>query len=358
MFHEQLALDGTPDRAAPNRCMVQARQVFSLCTADRLLGQSRYSEIVERAVRSLRSRFLIDDGKGGCVFSVRGYGEVVDATRDTYAHAFAILALSTAYRVLDDSTLGRTVDNLLGFLDREFGDELGGYRSHDRHEATLSRSQNPQMHLLEALLAAEEAFGSGRHALRAQRLVALFRERMFNRPLGVLPETFTDCWQHMAPVTHTLWEPGHQFEWGWLLTWYARIMGGSVPPEVATMLKRAVEFGAVPGACIVDTVTGLQRPERPTYRLWPQTEFLKAMAVQTRLTPHDIRTIDDVLRGLTETFLGGPVRGCWHDRLDRHGQPASAMIPASSLYHLTMAMTEVDRLAQRLGDPEKAARTL
>ena len=348
-FHEQLTLQGLPDQSVPRRCMVQARQVFSLCTADRLNGGRRHSAVMDRGVDSLAEGYPIDAGRRGCVYSIDGAGTVVDGTRDVYAHAFVVLALSNAYRTVGDRSLIDRVDQLLAFLDEALGDPVpGSYRSHDRADADALRSQNPHMHLLEALLSAEEAFGSGRYVERAEQIVTLFQQRMFNHELGVIPESFDDTWNPLGPSEHTVWEPGHQFEWAWLLDWYSRLTGSHRLVEADRMIEQGLALGMISNAGVVDSVVGLTPPTEPTYRLWPQTEFIKALSSKTALMPHDLKALHDVLQALLDRFLSAPSPGCWIDRLDGRQHPASAFVPASSLYHLTMAMSEVDNLMARI----------
>jgi mannose-6-phosphate isomerase len=47
-------------------------------------------------------------------------------------------------------------------------------------------------------------------------------------------------------------------------------------------------------------------------------------------------------------FVGRPVPGGWIDHIDPMGRPIVAMIPASTLYHLFMAVAEAARVTLRL----------
>ena len=72
------------------------------------------------------------------------------------------------------------------------------------------RRQNPHMHLLEALLAL------GWRA-EADALVRLFHERFYDEKSGSLAELFDERWQPLATPEGRIVEPGHNFEWVWLL---------------------------------------------------------------------------------------------------------------------------------------------
>lgn len=347
LFIERTSLAGIPDVASDVRCMVQARQIYSLCTAGMISGKQEYLETALLGLDGLRRHFIIEDGRLGCYFSIHRNGEPADLRRDTYAHAFVILALAVAATAFKDPSLLRLTDNLLLFMDRELATGYpGSYLADNRTASLLERVQNPHMHLLEALLASEEASGTGRYLTRAESIVHLFQRRMFCHELGVLPEQFGPDWEQAASQMHLNWEPGHQFEWAWLLHWHASLAGSRVPDEASRLYQSGIQHG-VDGRGVVDSVRGHLTPDSATYRLWPQCEFLKAVAVQSSLTDSTVPLCTS-LSLVSDSFLGYATPGGWIDRLDASGMPASKMVPASSLYHLIMAMTEVERLSAKL----------
>jgi mannose/cellobiose epimerase-like protein (N-acyl-D-glucosamine 2-epimerase family) len=50
---------------------------------------------------------------------------------------------------------------------------------------------------------------------------------------------------------------------------------------------------------------------------------------------------------LMNAFVGRPVSGGWIDHVDPMGRPIVTMIPASTLYHLFMAVAEAARVTSR-----------
>ena len=86
-----------------------------------------------------------------------------------------------------------------------------------------------------------------------------------------------------------------------------------------------------------------------TKLLWPQTEYLKACVARAEWLN------DDAARGAIRTHLAliaksfmRPDGANWHNQLARDGKPINAPTPARVLYHLFMAVAEVDRL---IGNP-------
>ncbi|MEB3026030.1 AGE family epimerase/isomerase, partial [Parvimonas sp. M13] len=76
--------------------------------------------------------------------------------------------------------------------------------------------------LLEAALAWEEAGGDAGWSTLADRIVKLASSRFFDRDAGLLREFFSTDWSPADGLDGSLIEPGHQFEWAWLLARYAR----------------------------------------------------------------------------------------------------------------------------------------
>lgn len=347
LFVERFNMAGAPLVAVPTRCMVQARQLFSLCLAARLRGDDMWLATAAQGAHALRRLFMRDDGKDGCVFSVHPDGSTHDRTRDTYAHAFVVLCLAEAWRALREPWMLGALDNILDFLNSALSDQRRGcFVMSDSVEGRQARSQNPHMHLLEGLLAATEAVGNERYLEMAADIVDAFEGVMFRHREAILPEHFDSSWEARRDAGFIRWEPGHHFEWAWLLDWYARLARRPRSATASVLFNQATRLGWVRERGVVDEILG-EKLTSPTYRLWPQTECIKAAAClgDVELASELASDAVSVLYGL---MLSPAPPGCWHDRLDSVGNPNSSFIPASSLYHLTMAASELPRLEARL----------
>jgi hypothetical protein len=119
----------------------------------------------------------------------------------------------------------------------------------------MPRRQNPHMHLLEALLAAHDAFGDGVFFARAEELVLIFLSRFFQAGEGALPEYFDAALAPQREAGRFLVEPGHHYEWIWLLDRYAQraaAMGRPVRPDLRRVSDALFEFA---DRFAVDSVT-------------------------------------------------------------------------------------------------------
>jgi mannose/cellobiose epimerase-like protein (N-acyl-D-glucosamine 2-epimerase family) len=207
--------------------------------------------------------------------------------------------------------------------------------------AAQPRRQNPHMHLFEALLAASEAFGSEGFFSFASDLAALFATRFFQAKDGALPEYLDEALAPLREAGRFATEPGHHYEWIWLLDRFeaaAAAMGRPVDPSLRSAAEALFDFaerhGVDPSSGLV--VNGLWSDgtiSDGAFRLWPQTERLKAVA---RRRPD---RLPEVLQALERHFAG--LRpGLWIERMDAGGQPIAEPAPATSLYHLTAALTD------------------
>ncbi|WP_052401584.1 AGE family epimerase/isomerase [Muricoccus aerilatus] len=328
-FHEALDLRTLQSPEPFRRLRVAARQVYVFSQAHRF-GLTRAGEAVELGIAFLRERARRADGGYARLFDLEG--RVTDAQRDLYDHAFVLLALSSAARVLPAAPLRQEALALLRYLDGHLAHPLGGYA--EGLPPSLPRRQNPHMHLLEALLAAAEAFGDDLFLHRATGLVDLFLTRFRDPRTGSLPEYYAeDLTPEREGGRHVL-EAGHHCEWVWLLGWHARLVGErpDVAEAMAGLLRFVDRYGINPRlGTLYDELWSDGAVKAAGSRLWPQTERLKSEALRPGATATGFASAAAALR----RHLDGAPPGLWHERLDEHGRPSGEPAPASSLYHLT-----------------------
>jgi len=214
---EQLDFDGTPHLDAPRRVMVQARQIYVYALAHRRAWFSAGEALSFNAYDSMKRHYHAADGLPGWVFSIHRDGRIHDSNRDLYAHAFVLFALASIAQLTGEREPLDRAQETLAFLDQSMSASSGGYIE-SWPTPSAPRRQNPHMHLLEAVLALHEVDPSGGHLERAEALVLLAVERFIHGGSGegVLVEFFDDS---LAPLDGTDYpfEPGHHFEWVWLL---------------------------------------------------------------------------------------------------------------------------------------------
>jgi mannose-6-phosphate isomerase len=191
------------------------------------------------------------------------------------------------------------------------------------------------MHLLEALLALDALEPDPAVRALCDELFALCADRFVDRVQGCLGEVFDARWQPLAGREDRV-EPGHHFEWVWLLHGYARARGAHPEAlQLAELLNRfARRHGVDTDGLVFDALERSGRPARDSKRLWPQTEHLKALAARGERT-----ALRDTLARVVSAYVD-PATRAWREQLDRAGQVTSDALNATSVYHVVLALRE------------------
>ena len=348
-FLEELDALGAPVASQRRNTLSQARLTYVFSHAYVLSGDPALGEAARHGIAFLMRAARAPDG--GWFRAVSVDGATLDNTRDAYDQAFVLFALAWYHRATKDASAIQLADATWRSMQTRLADAThGGFFEEfapGRSEMKLPRRQNPHMHLLEALLALHVATGEKNWLRRAGTLVDLFR-RFVDPATGALIEFFTADWQP-APDTGALREPGHQFEWVWLLHEYYRVTRDeSVAPYAERLFAFGTRFGidrSVDLAAVFDTVDARGAVVAGTKLLWPQTEYLKACVARAEW--HDDAqaraAIPRHLALIAKAYMR-PDGASWHNQLARDGTPLTPATPARLLYHLFLGIAEVDRL--------------
>lgn len=339
-FYEAIAPDGAPRRIA-RRVRVQARQTIVYARAGLWGWNGPWREAVVAGLEVLQRATRAD---GALYHTLDAQGEPLDLRCDLYDAAFALLAYAEAARALQKPDPLLRADAVLRWLDG-MAHPLGGYREGEVAPSP-PRRQNPHMHLFEALLALCEASGEPGYRARAAELARLAQTRLFDANRSCIPEYFADDWTPLAEGQTV--EPGHQFEWSWLLRRW-RALGGDGSAEIAEALRvHGERHGVNPlTGAVYDATDAEGRPRARTSRLWTNTERLKAHLAACADAPEAIPAALQAFATL-ERYFDTPQTGLWRDRMQQDGAFAEEDAPASSFYHIVLALFELARVTGQL----------
>ena len=349
--------DGTPWVERPRETWITARMVHVYSIGE-MLGHEGSAELADAALRGLRGE-LHDDVNGGWYAGLSADGKVLP-TKQCYAHAFVILAASSAV-LAGRPGAGELLRDALEVYDRFFWNEEEGL-SCDTWDTDFKvlddyRGLNANMHTVEAFLAAADVTGDEKYRVRAGRII--------DRVLGWaeeynwrIPEHFTKDWVPQPELNREKPDdpfkpygatPGHGIEWARLITQWAvsafgkNMSGGSLKYIEAAekLFNRAVSDAwnadGAEGICYTTDWDG--KPVVHDRMHWTLAEAINTSAVLYRVTGKEeyARLYEQFCAYLDDKVLDHET-GSWFHQLDRNNQVIGTVWPGKSdLYHALQA---------------------
>ena len=344
-YVEELRLDGSDAAVDFKRVRVICRQIYVFSHAA-LLGRSDGAALARHGYEFLTSKAWLGPDRGWARLLDRE-GRVMDTTPDLYDHAFVLFGLGWYYRLTKEPEVLNWALRTLEFLNTCMRHPNGrGYLT--EIPASGHRMQNPHMHLLEAALVNLEASGDARFLALAHEMVTLFTNHFYDRATQTLAEYFDDDWSRASGDAGRMTEPGHQFEWAWLLADYQRSTGRDMRDFVRGLIGFAEAHGVNSRSGATFNLVrndGVVLDRRS--RTWPNAERIQAGVAMFELEGGDPRPIfEQSGRLLLGRYLLHAPRGTWIDQFEADGTPHVVKIPASTLYHLFIAFAEMLRVEE------------
>lgn len=358
-FFERLGKGFKPVYTGQRRLVTQCRQlsIYSEVSLNQNNGLYKY----------LKEQFEFIAGKyhdpetGLWIFSLDDVGAIKDQECDLYALTFVIFSFSHYYRATQDERAKIAARSVLDLIDSRFRLQVGLAEAiwMDYSAIPKLRRQNPHMHLLEACLFAHETWNDPAYEAMADEMVSLFYGKFYDPARNALVEFFTDdLLPH--PDKGDLLEPGHYFEWVWLLKKHAAMKGDdTLHNETALQLltwANANGWDSVHGG-IYDVVSSSGQVMSDTKRIWPFCEALKANALMLTLAP-DRQAIKDRVADMVQVFQNKYMqeRGFWTELLNRDLSAVTDFMPGTTPYHVYFGITEtMDVLNARGGGKSLSA---
>lgn len=337
-FVEALDAAGTPLTALPRRGRVAPRQVFAFSEAI-LQGwdpDGAATDIVTRGIDYLARHARSE--RGGWASLIGPANAILDDTRSLYDHAFVAMAGAHAYRATGSGAALNIAHEAFAFIDtacRATSD--GGWFDPDL--PAEERLANPHMHLLEASLAMFEATAEPGALDRAELIATLFEEHMFSHRTGAMFEEFDAQWSALPDRQRARVEPGHCYEWAYLLKRLDALSGRDTRSWCNRLVAFADRFGVGPSGRVLNAVTATGDPIDANSRLWPQLERIRAkLHVVEASAPG---AVDALIGQVFDDHVVPAENGLWLDELDSDGRSLRQQVPASMLYHFATAFAPI-----------------
>lgn len=321
--YEALDAEHTPLPPQRYRAMACARQLYLFAS---LIGDVPGAE--ERAAalfRSLQQHFH-DAEHGGWFYSIDAQGAPLDQRKDLYTHAFILFACAHYWAKVRTPSVASVLDAALHVIAQRFATGDGLYEaSLERDWSSLDAGplQNPLMHLAEAFLATLSVREDSQVATALDALCAAMQQRFIDAEHGVMMEKplgAVDNW----------FEPGHQFEWFYLLDCSTTLRGSALHTSLSRAFAFTEQWGVDPTTGAVAAMLDLEHGARlrdGTRRIWAQAEYLRALT----LRPASEAALLRQLGALQQHFLHA---GGWYECLDASGAVSRQDMPSTTPYHL------------------------
>lgn len=337
---------------SPTRTLLnQARLTFAFSLATVLGGDASLRRAAEHGFEFLKK--TATPNEHGMTWPCRwdAQGNVLNATLDAYELAFVILAMAWYHRATGSQEALQLGEQAYEGLQHHMADpQYGGFFEEFPLIGKLPRRQNPHMHLLEATLAMYSATQAPVWLARASALVELFQRAFLDPETGSLGEYFDAQWQPMPGAEGALCEPGHQFEWVWLLEQYMQASGLR---ELTDTVERLFQFGTKHGmnltgvlkGAVLDVVDKTGTPQASSMLMWPQTEYVKACVARFDATQDVIyQTKAWAHWDLMRTHFFREDGANWINQLGPMGEPLVDDTLSRVFYHVVHSASELARL--------------
>lgn len=347
--------DGTPWIERNRETWITSRMVHVYSLAS-MLGCEGCEALIDAGLLGLTGE-LHDTANGGWYAGLTADGAILP-TKQCYAHAFVILAASSA-TLADRPGAKELLAEALETYDQFFWNEEEGL-SCDTWNTEFTvlddyRGLNANMHTVEAFLAAADVTGDEKYRVRAGRIIDHVAGWAKDNAYRI-PEHFSKDWvadldcnkekpdDPFKPYGAT---PGHGLEWArlisqWATSTYAQLEDAVFYIDLAEQLySRAVKdaWNADGARGIVYTTDWEGKPVVRDRMHWTLAEAINTAAVLYRITGKKEYAdhYAEFMKYLDEVVLDH-VHGSWYHQLDCNNEVIGTVWPGKSdLYHAVQA---------------------
>ena len=338
-FHESLRQDGEPS-GETRRARLYPRQIYAFSVAGQLGWPGPAADAVRQGFAALLAQYRRPDGLYRGLIAPSGAPLVERVV--LYDQAFVLLGFASAYKVLGELSARDRAHELIARIDATLRNPSGGFE--ESLPGSLPLLANSHMHLFEACLEWMDQDEDRVWSELAEEIVELALRRFHDPANGFIREFFDADWMPMPGEDADVVEPGHQYEWAWLLLrWSQRIHNPRASQLALYLIDRAEECGVDPARGVaINALFGDGRVRDARARLWPQTERIKAACLAGVITGDSryAETAAAATRSLMK-YLDTPTPGLWRDTMDERGAFVNQYSPASSFYHIVSAALQL-----------------
>ena len=299
-FYGKVGYDLTCFKKAP-KCLVQSSRIlWFFSEAAMLLDREDCRRSADHAYQFL-SNHGFDHQTGGLYWSLSYNGEPEDLTKSSFNFAYAILALSSYYRLTAKKEVLEQALDLYVLLESHFSDEYG-YKEvlqkdfspipnedlrFSKGDLNGERTMNTLLHILEAYHALYQIAPDKKLVHQIERICNLFLTHVYDPERKALAIYFDNT---MKPVSDYR-SFGHEIEASWMLTRCAQKLpeGSKLASVTKTLVEEAYLHAYRNNSLMDETHTPLRRRRRVH---WVQAEAVMGFLTAYQSYPEHHEYLD------------------------------------------------------------------
>ncbi len=316
--------------------ILNARLLWTFSSAFRVLGDSSYLELANRA-RDYIMTFFIDKEYGGGYGTVKANGEPGDTRKGTLTQSYFIYAFAEYYRITGDRAVLDEAVRIFDLLEQHALDkDYNGYfevytrdwqRSHDRLLNEKSEKDEKTMithlHILEAYAGLYRVWPDKRMEEKLRNILDVFSTKVVDQKTWHTIYFLDRQWNPTSQIDSY----GHDIEGSWLMVEAARLLKDTELIEEVELLSLKVADAAAEGLqpdgsllTELDRSTGHKVVVRSW---WEQAEtivgYLNAFEISYKK-----EYLEKVLNGweYTKKYFIDYKNGGWYSLVNDNGEPA------------------------------------
>lgn len=352
-FFSQFDREWNPKEVDEGTLVSQSRLIYTMAAGYARTGDQRYRTAAEKGIEFLEAHFR-DSEAPGYIWSCRSDGALVDEAKHSYGHSFVIYAYANAASMLGNGEYGDRAKRVWDEYREGFGHADGGYYHVMTRNFVPSGeplSQNPMMHLFEALVCLGSLAGHEAVLRDAGGLADFIINRLIDVKTGFLPELFNASWLPIKESDGNRVDVGHAFEWGFLLSDAVR---RGLPKRFLSYAHQFLDAGLTLG---FDRERGLvfspasldgEKVKR-TNSYWEQCEALRTLFHFAALRDRpELSANFDILAGFVRAHYIDEEHGGWYTTITPKGTPSDTKKGGIYKldYHQTSMTLELARILE------------
>jgi len=230
-FYGRVTAENMPMTEADRSVVLNARILWTFSLAHRLLKESKYLTLADRAFQQI-VRYFYDAEHGGVYWSLKADNTPSDNRKQVYGQAFAIYGLSEYYRVTNYEPALNKAKEIFRLLEINAYDSVnGGYREAFNRDWTETddyilskspwiKSMNTHLHLVEAYTNLYSVWPDPQLRQQTASLLEIIQEKIIDKKTFRMNLFFDLKW---TPKDNII-SYGHDIEASWLFFETAEIL--------------------------------------------------------------------------------------------------------------------------------------